>query len=293
MRHAVLVPIVLVALAAVASAQVASSVALIPVVAKTAGAAGTDWRSDVSVSNLSPFAVEVVAGFFREARNNALSFDFPTVATLQAGQTVTAGDVLGTWFPAEGNTKGALLIMAEPAGAGEPEQVRLAVSSRTYNNADPNATYGQSVDPSFMGMVYGRGLSVLTGVRHDQRFRSNVGVLNLSPAPVQVLVTTYNGSGAQVAQVAKTVESLSLRQWALDGLGVPTLADGRTEVEIDPATITWDPCDQGSWTGFNAGFFLAYLSKVDQATGDGEFHLGQVDWSQFEADCGQAPDDCP
>jgi hypothetical protein len=144
-------------------------------------------------------------------------------------------------------------------------------------------------------MVWGNGTSVLTGVRHDQRFRSNVGALNLGPQSVQLLLTTYDAAGAQVAQSTKTVESFSIRQWSLADLGVASIGDGRTEVQIDPATITWDPCSATGGVGFVPGFFLGYLSKVDQATGDAEFHLGQVDWTDYVTACGEDPGDpeCP
>lgn len=294
-RAFLLVTVVALAFAGPALAQYATPFHLIPVVAKTAGAAGTDWRSDVSISNLSAFPVTVGVAFFREATGNSFPLFFPVNLTLQAGETRTVEDVLGTLFPSQGNTKGALFLLGEPADAGDPDDVLLSVTSRTYNNADPLATYGQGVDSSFLAMVWGTGTSVLTGIRHDQRFRSNVGALNLGPQSVQLLLTTYNAAGAQVAQSTKTVESFSIRQWSLADLGVASIGDGRTEVQVDPATITWDPCSATGGIGFVPGFFLSYLSKVDQATGDAEFHLGQVDWTDYVTACGEDPGDpeCP
>jgi len=294
-RPILVAAVVTLAFAFPALAQYALPTHLIPVVAKTAGASDTDWRSDLSVSNLSAFPVTVGVAFFREATANSFPLFFPVNLTLQAGETRTVEDVLGTLFPGQGNTKGALFILGEPADAGDPDDVLLAVTSRTYNNADPLATYGQGVDSGFLAMAWGNGTSVLTGVRHDGRFRSNVGVLNLSPQSIQLLVTTFDATGAQVAQGTETVESFSLRQWGLDRLGVPSLAGGRTEVQIDPSTITWDPCSTTGGVGFVPGFFLAYLSRVDQETGDAEFHLGQVDWTDYVTTCGEDPGDpqCP
>jgi hypothetical protein len=285
-------------IAAPATAQYAVGLHTIPVVAKVAGSAGTDWMSDLSIANVSTVAVAVRAGFFREATNNTFPANLPIMVTLQPGETVTVSDVLGTWFPAEGNTKGALILIGEPASGGGEDEVLLAVTSRTYNNADPNATYGQTVVSSFFGMVFGQGIAVLPGVRHDARFRSNIGVVNMAGQPAQVQVTTFDTGGTEVAQVTRTVESLSLRQWSLGDLGITrNLSGGRTEVRIDPATITWDPCGTFPVFGFSPGVFIAYLSKVDQATGDAEFSLGQVDWTQFVTDCGEPPpageDCCP
>ena len=283
------------ALAGTASAQVVSPMHIIPVIAKIQGEAGTDWQSDLSISNLAEVAVIVRAAFFREATNNAFSFSFPFDVTLQPGETLMVEDVLGTWFPDEGNsTKGVLMLLGEPEDGGGEAAALLAVSSRTYNNADPNATYGQTVSSALFGLIFGQGTSVLTGARHDDRFRSNAGVVNLSPSPITLLVSTYDTAGTQRAQVTQTVESFSMRQWSLDSLGVSTLAGGRIEVELDPATITWDPCDPQTIPGLTPGLFVAYLSKVDQATGDAEFGLGQVDWTDYIVDCGESPeDDCP
>jgi len=282
------------ALAGSAGAQMVSPMHIIPVIAKAQGEAGTDWQSDLAVSNVSAVAVTVRAAFFREATNNQFLYDFPVNVNVQPGETLMVADVLGTWFPSQGNnTKGVLFLLGEPAGGGSEDEVLLAVSSRTYNNADPNATYGQTVGSGLFNLVFGQGTSVLPGVRHDDRFRSNVGVVNLSPLAATLLVTTYDTTGAQRAQVTKTVESFSLRQWSLDSLGVSSLGGGRVEVEIDPATITWDPCDPQYVPGLAPGLFLAYLSKVDQATGDAEFGLGQVDWTGYAEECGEVPDDCP
>lgn len=136
---------------------------------------------------------------------------------------------------------------------------------------------------------------MLTGARHDNGVRSNVGVVNLSLQPLQIIITTYNAAGTQVAQVTKQVESFSLRQWALSSLGVTTLAPGgRVEVQIDPATITWDCCSQSPADFLNTqfGLFMAYISRVDQVTGDAEFALGLTDWQEFVLECGEEPDPC-
>lgn len=273
-------------LVATGSAQIASPLHVIPVVAKVAGSAGTDWRSDLAISNVSPFAVTVMATFYREATDNTFGLGPTEIVTAQAGETLMISDVLGTWFPEEGNTKGAIVLMASPAGQGDPSDTVLAVSSRTYNNANPAATYGQTVTSSFMGAVAGSMVSVLPGMRHDGRVRTNIGVFAISTDTIPVQISTYDTSGALVAQVVKNVESTSLRQWSLGDLGVSSLPGGRVEVVLDPATIS-DPCAPPTIGA--VGLIIAYASKVDQSTGDAEFVLGQVDWTDYIDECGGAP----
>jgi hypothetical protein len=294
MRNGFIVATVCVALgiAAAAQAQFVSPVHLVPVVAKTAGAAGTDWMTSMAISNVSASPAPMMALFFKEKQANSL-FGVPTHQfTVGAGQTITVQDVLGTWFPQQGNTKGALLLL--PSDGGE-EGPNLAVMTRIFNNANPAATYGQAIPSSFVNLIIGRGTAVLTGARQDGAFRSNVGVVNISLTTISVIITTYNASGAQVAQVTKSVEPLSLRQYSMSELGVTTLAPaGRVEVTVDPATITWDPCDQDP-TGLASAFamFMSYISRVDQSTGDSEFALGLADWEEYVAECGEEPNDCP
>jgi hypothetical protein len=279
-----------------ASAQIVSPFHIVPVVAKVAGQAGTDWMTTLSVSNLSDSAVQAQAMFFRE--NTAHSFpvgSYPTkMFTLSAGETLTVQDVLGEWFPGEGNTKGTLVVMATEAMSGDAT-AKFAVSARVFNNANPQATYGQTVPSSLVNMVLGAGKSVLPGAQQDGRARSNIGIVSFSAQPVQMLITVYDANGAQVAQATRTVQPFSLSQYSLSSFAVSTLSPpGRVEVQVDPSTITWDPCSGNPYDLFGGtlGLFTAYMSKVDEATGDAEFSFGQVDWEDYTDTCGEDPSEC-
>ncbi len=274
------------AAASAAHAQVIASEQLIPVVAKLTGGAGTKWQSDMAVYNLSSKTVQVGVQFFREAQNNAYTGVYPKTITLAAGETKLVEDVLGTLFPGEGNTKGWLLMQVLDDGSGDLGSI--AVTSRTYNAANPSATYGQTVPSNFFDIFFGKGKAILPGVRYDARYRTNIGVVNIGPSPAAVIVEIYNGAGALVSTTTHTVESFSLRQWSLADLGAPNLANGRAEVRIDPATAGFNPCDTG------AGFFLTpilmtYASSVDNTTGDAEFSFGQTDWTPYYGACGTYP----
>lgn len=283
------VALVLVAPAVPAGADVVAPFHVVPVVAKISGAAGTDWMTDLSVSNVSDVSVTVTALFFEENQDNSLLSAPSHTLTVSAGETVNVNDVLGSWFPGHTDTKGALLLMGEPNGGDD--EAKLAASARVFNNANPSATYGQTVVSGFSGVVIGRGTSVLPGAQWDARVRSNVGVVNISMYPLDVIITTYHADGSTAAQVTRTIPSFSIRQWGLDDLGVSSLpTPGRVEVEIDPATITWDPCAEDlDELGDIPGAFETYISRVDNATGDAEFVLGQVDWTGYVDECGDEP----
>lgn len=277
----------------VAEAQIVSPFHVVPVVAKVAGAAGTDWMTSMWVSNTSDVRADVTVTFYRENTDNT-PFEGPSrVFSLDPGQTLTVPDVLGSWFPGQGNTKGFLMLLAEPA-TGDGDAL-LAVSARVFNNANPSATYGQTVSSSLFSLLFGRGVAVMPGAQWDGGKRSNVGVVNIAGQPIDVVITTYGANGSVVATATRRINTFSMAQWSLQQLGVSNLSNpGRVEVMLDPDGITWDPCDP-LYSGLGAfGAFIAYMSKVDGVTGDAEFSLAQNDWTTFAVDCGFEPgEDCP
>jgi hypothetical protein len=119
--------------------------------------------------------------------------------------------------------------------------------------------------------------------------RTNVGALNLTLMPLDLIITIYDADGSVAATASRRVPTFSLVQWSLAQLGVTSLSTpGHVEVSVDPDTISWDPCitDLELELEDLRGFFMAYMSRVDQATGDAEFIQGQTDWLDFVEMCG-------
>lgn len=273
--------------AAPASAQFAGNSHLIPVIARLQGAEGTFWKSDLSITNASPFPVTLGAAFFREKTPNDFPvFSFPVTVTIAAEKTLTVEDVLGTWFPAEGDTKGMLFLVADS------EEADLAVSSRTYNAADPRGTYGQAVQPSLFPAVYGAGKAIAPGVRNDADYRTSLGILNLGPSTAIARIRVYDADGNEVVDTTRTIQRFSMDQWNVTQLGVPTLdRPGQVEVSVDPSSGGYSVCDTGQFMESTA--LLAYTSTVDNRTGDAVFSLAQASWADYYEQCGETPDeDC-
>ncbi len=289
-------------LAVPAAAQLASPVHVVPVVVKAAGFAGTDWRSDLAISNLSDATVTVGLAYFPEKQDNTWTMTFPVTLDLAPGETRVVDDVIGSLFPAWGDaTKGPLLVMVESSSGGTTSP-RLAVTSRAYNAADPDATFGQTVPSTQLGVVSGEGVAVMTGVAQNARFRTNIGIVNLSsrmfPTPaftrLRARIRIRDASGDLLYDGVREVESLSLRQWNLErDFGITGLDGGRVEVSVDPSSEGYDPCAVSyGFLGTSASpALIAYYSKVDNATGDAEFGIGQVDWERHATDCGESPTD--
>ena len=281
-------------LASPCAAQIALPVHVLPVMAKLAGAAGTDWMSSLSVSNIGESPADVTAMFFRENQNNLILLLPTHQLVIGPGETVTTPDVLGEWFPDQGNTKGFVVLFGEAQG-GDEDPFLLTVAGRVFNNADPGATYGQSVPSGLLGVAKAPAVSNLPGVRADGTVRSNVGVVNLSLLPLEVVISVHGADGTVLALTRREVGSFSLGQWSLDQLGVTELVvPGRVQVWVDPQSVGWDPC-LGEELGIEdlAGVFMTYLSRVDRVTGDAEFVLGQSDWADYLDLCGSPLPDIP
>jgi hypothetical protein len=277
------------ALASPAAAQIALPIHILPVMAKLSGAAGTDWMSSLALSNIGATPATVTALFFRENQNNIPLLGPSHQLLIGPGETASVDDVLGEWFPSQGSTKGFLVLYGEAEGS-DVDPFLLTVAGRVFNNADPAATYGQTVPSGVLGVTVAPAVSNLPGARSDDAVRSNVGVVNLSLFPLDVIVSTYAADGTEVASVQRQVRSFSLSQWSLAQLGVAELSTpGRVAVRADPNSITWDPCLGAEPTLDNLqGIFITYLSRVDQVTGDAELVLGQSDLFDYIATIARA-----
>jgi hypothetical protein len=270
-------------------AQIAAPLHILPVIAKVSGVADTDWMTSLSVSNAGPFDADVTAMFFRENQNNLPLLGPTETFALESGQTLTVDDVLGTWFPTQGDTKGFLVLLATATDGGE-EAVMLTSAGRIFNNADPSATYGQTVPSTLLGLAVAPARSIMPGARWDDAVRTNVGVINLTLLPLDVLMTTYDANGAVIASASKRIRAFSLGQWSLAQLGADELSTpGRVEVSVDPDTISWDPCIDVLEPDLDdlRGLFTAYMSRVDQVTGDAELIQGQTEWTEYTELCGE------
>ncbi len=293
----------------IVQAQTASPVQLIPVVVKAKGRAGTLWRSDVSITNLTNTTQTVTAAYLPEDRANIPPLQYTHSISLGPNQTVVVEDVIGKWFSQFGdNTKGALMVyIGEPSLGGTVAHIRdvvraggegeaspaLTVTSRAYNAANPEATYGQTVPPDLFSFFFGIATAKLTGIRQDSRFRTNIGVINFSPLSAPVQITVYDGNGTQLARKTKTVPAFSLSQWNLKTeFGVDGLSNGLVDLRVDPSTAGQDPC--GDTAGSLSPLLMAYYSKNDNNTGDAEFAIAATDWRDLAAQCNETPmDGCP
>lgn len=309
MRTSLLLVLCTLLVAASAVAQIPMPVQVIPIAGKTKGGQGTDWVTDLSIANIGTRSGTIGIHYFPANTGNTFNGTFSKTMALAGGRSLYVKDVVASWFPQFGTATSGFLVIADittPANCQleDPPQLSLISTSRTYNNADPRKTYGQTVPEALFRLNFTSQPSVIPGVVHQPGtvpgFRSNVGVVNLSTQPISVRVTAFRTDGTNAGSGVKAVEPLTVRQWSLSDFGIQTLAAGRVEFKLESGIVV-DPCSQaeeppacmdrcetgcGDKYGFSrSAAFIAWASKVDNGSGDAEFMLPAIDWFQYNSTC--------
>jgi PKD repeat protein len=215
----------------------------VPVVARSVGAAGTFWRSDVTLFN--PNGVTA---------NLALTFRSPNGARMRnisiaPSSAVVIADVVTAM--GDQSASGPLEIVW--GGMAVP-----VVTSRTYTTVANGGTFGQSIDPvpQFGWQQY------VTGLRSDVDFRTNVGFVNGGDSAITVDAAVLSSSGAQIGSFELTLAGHAQVQYPISAF-----VQGIDQNSIGACTL------QATSTG--ASTLFAYGSVVDNHTGDPVFFAGK------------------
>jgi len=258
-----------------ARAQEVAPTQFFPIVAHTVGAGQppTQWVTDLVINNLSGHGVAVGLQFFPAGQPNAIDPNFPIRINLGIRETVLFEDVLSTRFGYNRNITGMLLVTCDPdfmLESGNESSDRILATTRTYNVGSPEGTFGQTI-PSLRAMANAfAGQSFVTGARNDSRFRSNLGIANLSLQTATIHFRIMIGKAQILAQGSKTLYAMTVGQWSFSQLGVG-INEGPLTVDLwlDSEDAMPNPC-LSPWPNM----FMAYVSKVDgnpDGTGDAEF----------------------
>ena len=276
-----LIAVLAVGFAASGAAQIVNETQFFPVVAHTAGAGNppTSWRTDLTVHNVMDGELTVGVMYFESG--NVVEWDgtYDVTLTLGSRETQTVEDVVATLFGITRNSKGSLLLECDDSIFPQnPQSPRMLAHTRTYNVGSEIGTFGTSVATVQLTDAFlnaGQSISLITGVRNDSDYRSNLGIVNFSFAEVGVTVhyRFLNEDGVIVASGSRDLDPFDMNQWSFRNLGVPRIVDGPLTVELwlDPEDIPGDPCELEE---DDLVIFVAYATKVDgnpTGSGDGEF----------------------
>jgi hypothetical protein len=209
-------------------------------IARTAGAAGTNWRSKAALLNRSGNAASATVSYVRETSTVSASVG------LADGELVAWDNVLEDLFGLSGDSSGALKVESDR---------ELIVTARTYNLID-EGTFGQFLPGVTSSEAMGAGrFGVISQLAKNAAFRTNIGFINLSLLPCQVTVRLYDALGIRVGS-ARTIDvgPMGFAQesniFAKAGAGRHDNAYARVEV-LTPGCLVW-----------------GYASVIDENTGD-------------------------
>ena len=268
--------------------QIVSDYQIIPVVAHSQGGGvpPTYWKSDIVLYNSLDADLLLKFSFLEENVSNSLNFSKSLV--LKKKETLILEDVLLNFFEISENKKGAIIITSKKDEVPEnPENSKFLCTSRTYNSSDPKGTYGQTVIPGNLFLNSFASSTFLTGLRQDERYRTNIGFLNLSTIPLQINYKFKDSNNNILKEGFEIVNAYSLKQMPITSLGIENISGAFSgEFYMDPSEVTPDPCSDPH---FNS--FIIYASKVDgnpEGTGDAEFIYGiPMDFPPAGFDCNE------
>ena len=210
----------------------------VPAVIRADGAAGTQWRSDLWISNLSPSE-----GSFRVSWLPRDGIGVGRTLTLAAGASRNFEDVLASLFGAEAGT-GQLRI--------ETDLPAWNASSRAWTPGG-GGTYGQWMPAlaDAASTAAGEGRLAIPQLTHDRAFRTNIGITEIAGLPAGARLRVADAAGKEIWSTSIALAPGEQRQLGLAALGAPEFSNGYAWVEPE-----------------GNGRIVAYGSVVDNVSGD-------------------------
>ncbi|MDQ3282797.1 MAG: hypothetical protein M3Q69_15445 [Acidobacteriota bacterium] len=184
---------------ALASSALAEEV-FIPATFRGDGAAGSKWRTEISISNISihtSLPVETAVTYYPASGQPQSLY-----VTLTQYETLSMTDALREWFGVESGGGLVRVVWADP-------KARIGARARIYN-VSGNGEFGQGVPSArrdrLVSDVYLHGLSGINGNR------TNVGVVNPHSIDAIFWVTLYDSTGISHGSFTISVPAHSYRQ---------------------------------------------------------------------------------
>jgi len=209
------------------------------------GVGSSVWRTDLNLANTGNDPIVATISLLLRDQNNSDPTEVPL--TVPAGTSLLVSDILNSLF---GITGAAALKI-------EVDQGELFATSRTYNQAEAG-TFGQFIPgfPESSAVAVG-GDVVLTSLRQNENFRSNLGLINTTAQTIRVEATFFDGEGQMINWKNYDLQPFSYIQ--------------------DSRALLNETVLDGGYAIINGnGAFFAYLSMVDNGSDDPIFIPGTM-----------------
>jgi hypothetical protein len=165
------------------AAAMSSHQLLIPIAGRTPGALGSQWQTDLFVTNLSNEGTNVTIAFHPDNGPSLLK-----IAVLNAKATLVMRDFVKTEFGLD-VASGNVLIHGSLNGG------RLAARARIVNRGSAAGEFGQGIPGYPVDSLMREHL--LTGLSTGPGERTNIGISNPWEVPVQVTLAVIESTGEQ------------------------------------------------------------------------------------------------
>lgn len=218
----------------------------VPAAAHLAGAAGTNWRTDLEIHNSGSASASYVIDLLQRDQPNPSPVQ--QSFSIRAGRSVRSRDVLQSVF----GFSGAAALRVTPSTGS------IMVTSRTYNDV-AGGTYGQfvagyPVSTTITNGDEGRLLQLAYSPSSSSGFRTNIGFANATGKTTQVQVALFGASGELLGAVPVTLRAWEHRQIS----NIYAQVTG-SAITGGYAVVTTDT---------SGAAFFAYASVVDNRSGD-------------------------
>jgi hypothetical protein len=229
---------------------------LIAAAGAVSGANGTFFRSDITIINYRTDADQRIR-FQWIPQGTSSTGVGPVEMTLAKATGFSSEDFVSNVMMQSG--LGSILVTALTADGQLDASGRLHATARIWSNQPglSSGTVSQTFPIIAVNDINSTRLAIL-GHRRDDRYRTNVGIVNLDPQPQTFQVAVVAEGVTEL--VAVSMPGLSMQQVGLAG-------PPRTNLQIAVTNVS---------SGFQSSRWIAYGSSVDNTTGDSWSSFGYV-----------------
>lgn len=220
---------------------------VIPAAGATPGGNGTFFRSDISIINFRNEEQRVIVQWLPQGSTGNASQS--REITIPASSGISSEDFVTSFLGQQG--LGAILVSAINATGAIDAGAVLHATARVWTlQPGTNGTVSQGF-PTVPTTALSSTRAVVVGQRRDERYRTNVGIVNLGPTAQSYRLVVSGSTPTLVAEIVDvTVPAFSMVQTPLPGVAHEAF------MQIDIVATTAG----SSW--------IAYGSSVDNTTGD-------------------------
>jgi hypothetical protein len=216
----------------------------IPAAARSPGASGSFWLTDLAIGNFSAGVATVNVAYLGKNVDNSQPLNISMA--VRSGAQLFLGDLFFNLLGLDSANGGLRVVSSHPD---------MKITSRTYNSTGAEGTYGQFIPALPVTNALGIGGSgAILQLQQNDDFRTNIGLVNLRQVDVEVKVHLYHASGSYYGVVERTLLPFEMTQFdqIFTSAGAGTVDSGFAVVSV--AT--------------SGGQVLAYASVVDNGSND-------------------------